>query len=80
MSHRPYSELQQEKASAGEIVLIGRKYIHHKYPERRYQVVDIGIQEASDKVCVIYCDTNMPDIHFVRDLDSWLERFTLAND
>lgn len=84
MPHRSHDELRQELMHAHASVTTGREYIHYKYPERRYRVIDIGIQEESEKVCVIYCDSRSPDIHFVRDLDSWLEkinntpRFVLA--
>jgi hypothetical protein len=74
MPHRTHSVLKQEIAKAKELVQIGSQYIHYRYPKKRYHVLDIGIQEESEKVCIIYCDTNMPDIHFVRDLDSWLEQ------
>lgn len=73
MPHRTHQQLQQEIHEAQLLVQIGSEYIHYKYPNKRYRVLDIGIQEATEKVCVIYCDTTMSDIHFVRDLDSWLE-------
>lgn len=74
MPHRTHSELQSDISRAKELVMIGCEYIHYKYPGKRYKVLDVGIQEDSEAICVIYCDTNMPDIHFVRNLDSWLEQ------
>jgi hypothetical protein len=79
MSHRPPTELQNKLDQAKTEVAIGSLYIHHKYPSKRYLVIDIGIQEANEKVCVIYCDTTMPTIHFVRDLGSWFPRFTITS-
>lgn len=73
MTHIPHEELIKKIKESAKLVEIGNEFTHYKYPERIYQVIDIGIQEATENVCVIYCDKKSPDIHFVRDLDSWLE-------
>ena len=55
------------------LVRVGAIYRHYKFPTRDYMVLNLAIQEATEKVCVIYQDMHEPDAPpFVRDLDSWL--------
>jgi hypothetical protein len=74
MKHISHDELNKRIRQASQEVEIGKIYKHYKYPERDYQVLGFGIQEASQKVCVRYKnikEANAPE--FIRDLDSWLE-------
>lgn len=74
MAHISHDELNKRLAEAGELVVIGGVYRHYKYPEREYFVEKLAIQEATEKVCVIYKDiAAISAPSFVRDLDSWLE-------
>lgn len=69
-----HKELNKSISSASTQVLIGAIYRHYKYPDRKYKVIMLAVQEATEKICVIYHDVahdNSPA--FVRDLDSWLE-------
>lgn len=69
-----HDELNKRITDAGKRVIVGAIYKHYKYPERDYLVEKIAIQEASEKVCIIYHDVASPDAPtFIRDLDSWLE-------
>ena len=68
--------MEQELASARKLVKIGGIYSHYKDPKHLVKVVALGIQEATDKLCVIYCGLANEDILFVRDLDIWLEKPT----
>jgi hypothetical protein len=61
-------------SEASKKVVIGGVYKHFKYPDREYYVENLAIQEATEKVCVIYKDiSQLSTPSFVRDLDSWLE-------
>lgn len=74
LQHLTHEELNKQIKEASELVAIGGVYKHYKYPERKYFVEQICIQEATQKVCILYKDIaslNAPS--FVRDLDSWLE-------
>lgn len=75
MSHLSHDELAKKLIDAAKLVKIGGIYKHYKYPERNYKVTNLAIQEASEKVCVIYQDVSDKSApSFVRDLDSWLEK------
>lgn len=89
LSHASHDELNKRIAKAEKLVTVGATYKHYKYPKRNYLVEKICIQEATEKICVVYKDRNFVNApSFVRDLDSWLEtvewegkmvpRFTLA--
>lgn len=74
MSHITHDELNKKIEEAGKLVVIRGIYKHYKYPERNYLVEKIAIQEATEKLCVVYHDVSVPNSpSFVRDLDSWLE-------
>ncbi len=81
-------DLEKQIKKAASKIFIGKKYFHYKNPTQTYTVLDLGIQEATNKICVIYKADYVEDITFVRDLDIWLskpiingkkvERFTLV--
>lgn len=74
MPHTPYSTLQRKLLNTSTLVRVGALYRHYKYPDRTYKVLLLAVQEASEKICVVYQDTAHPDAPpFVRDLDSWQE-------
>ena len=74
MSHISHDELNKRIAEASTLVTVGAIYKHYKYPERDYLVEKIAIQEATEKICIIYHDMSVQNApSFVRDLDSWLE-------
>ncbi len=73
MPHKDAKVLEKELEIAKRRVKIDGIYSHYKNPEHKVKVTAIGIQEATDKLCVIYQDTANEDLIFVRDLDIWLE-------
>ena len=74
MPHISHEELNKKIEEAAKLVVIGGVYRHYKYPERKYFVEKICIQEATLKVCILYKDiAALSAPSFVRDLDSWLE-------
>jgi hypothetical protein len=86
MPHKGRDVIEKELRTARTQVRVGGTYSHYKNPEHLVKVVAIGIQEATDKLCVVYQDAADRDMLFVRDLDSWLEeplkdtpRFRLVN-
>jgi len=73
-SHISHDELNQKLIDASKQVEVGAIYKHYKFPDRNYRVTNLAIQEAIEKVCIIYQDVADPTAPpFVRDLDSWLE-------
>lgn len=74
MSHISHDELNKRIVAATKLVVIGGVYRHYKYQDRKYFVEKICIQEATEKVCILYKDIAELSVpSFVRDLDSWLE-------
>ena len=74
MPHISHDELNQKLSAAAKLVAVGSIYKHYKYPLRDYKVTILAVQEATEKICVLYTDISDPDAPpFVRDLDSWLE-------
>lgn len=74
MPHISNDELNRKLSDAAKLVSVGSIYKHYKYPERNYKVISLAIQEATEKICIIYKDISESDAPpFVRDLDSWLE-------
>ena len=84
MPHKSHEQVGREIADAGQQVKVGGVYAHYKNRDNHYKVIGFGIQEATDKICVIYQGFDNK-LLFVRDLDDWLskpssdvERFTLV--
>lgn len=67
-------ELEIELIEAEKMIKIGSRYSHFKRPDRTYKVVGLGIQERTEKICVIYQAEYGRKLIFVRDLESWLEQ------
>lgn len=73
MAHKNQIGLERELNQAAEMVKVGEIYSHYKNPQNHYQVIGLGVQEATDKICVIYQAQYGGKFIFVRDLDSWLD-------
>lgn len=73
MKKKSYHALQEEIIEAKEKIVIGAIYCHYKDPNNHYKILGVGIQEATNKICVFYEPLYMRGITFVRDLDNWLE-------
>jgi hypothetical protein len=70
-------ELAEEIEKGRKKISIGSKYTHYKNPSHKYTVLDLAIQEATNKVCVIYKADYVTGITFIRDLDVWLSKPTI---
>jgi len=73
MPHKSHEDLERELGIAKTQVRIGGIYLHYKNPDHKVRVTAIGVQEATDKLCVIYQDMANEKLVFVRDLDVWIE-------
>lgn len=56
-----------------EHIKIGNTYAHYKDPTKQYTVLHLAIQEATEKVCLVYQAQYGEKLIFVRDVDNWLE-------
>jgi hypothetical protein len=74
MEHKSHQILEEELQKAEKLVKVGGIYSHFKHPEKLYKVISLGVQESTDKICVVYRAEYNKKLVFVRDLDSWLEK------
>ncbi len=74
MPNKSHEELEKELAAAKGQVKIGGIYVHYKNPDAFYKVIGLGIQEATDTVCVIYQAEYNKELIFVRDLVDWMKK------
>lgn len=58
---------------AKQVVIVGGIYRHYRSSDLLYKVLAIGIQEATEKICVVYQALYDDQLVWVRDLESWLE-------
>jgi len=79
MSHTSEEETQKLLDKTGKKITIGGIYSHYKNPQNTYKVLNLAIQEATEKVCVIYQAQYGRKLIWVRDLDNWLESVELDN-
>lgn len=89
VGHTPYSELEKKLEDAKAQVEVGGKYFHYKNPSELYKVINIGLLEATEEVCVMYQHPHKKVV-WVRSLSNFLEtveqdgksvpRFTKVSD
>lgn len=73
MGHKTQEELLQDLEKARKKIVVGGYYAHYKHPgEKRYQVVDVAIYEATEEICVIYKSLNMEGEIWIRTLENFL--------
>lgn len=73
MSHLDEKLLQKSINDAKKKIKIGGIYRHYKSGDL-YRVLDLGIIEGTDRVCVIYEAQYGRKIVWVRDADSFNEK------
>ncbi|MCA9390430.1 DUF1653 domain-containing protein, partial [candidate division WWE3 bacterium] len=72
MPNTPHDLLAQKLKEATAKVAVGQKYCHYKNPDRFYEVIALGFQEASEDLCVVYKSLYGEGFVWVRNLDDWL--------
>lgn len=77
MNHTSIEELVKKQKGAQSNVEIDATYAHYRNADLKYKVIAIGLQEATEKVCVIYQALYGDKLTWVRDLDSWLSEVDL---
>jgi hypothetical protein len=73
MEHKDHRQIEKGLEEAKKLVKVGGIYSHYKNSDKLYEVIAIGVQEATDKLCVIYQAKYNEKLIFARDLDSWLK-------
>lgn len=65
--------MEQKLEQAKTKVVIGEYYAHYKHPDvKEYQIVDVGIYENTEEVCVVYKSLHT-GISWIRTLNNFLE-------
>ncbi len=72
MPRKTHEEIERELESAKKRVKIGGTYAHYKN-QRHYTVTAIGLDESTERPCVVYRDAENEKLIFIRDLEVWLE-------
>lgn len=65
-----FARLERE---AAELVEVGATYEHYKNPEKRYTVVLIAIDEATERPCVVYKALYGDGTIWIRSVENFLE-------
>lgn len=73
MSHTTQEDLAKKVEDAKKQVEVGAKYHHYKNRDKHYLIVDVGILEATEEVCVVYKALYDANLTWVRTLDVFLE-------
>ncbi len=71
--NKTQEELEVALQDAHTKIVVGGTYVHFKNSEHTYTVIGLAIQEATEKICVLYQPNYGNKLLFVRDLDVWLE-------
>ncbi len=60
-------------AEARERVVVNGEYVHYKGPEKRYRVESLAIDEATERVCVVYRPLYGEELLWIRTVENFLE-------
>lgn len=71
-NHSSYESLEAKLADASMRVEVGAKYLHYKHPGDPYKVINLGLLEATEEVCVIYQNLEN-NVIWVRTIDKFLD-------
>jgi hypothetical protein len=66
-------KLAKEIEEAKTKVEVGAKYRHYKSDKKIYEVLGIGIVEATNELCVIYQAKYDLQLTYLRPVNVWLE-------
>lgn len=72
MARATLQELETKQKQAKELVEAGTIYYHYRDANLKYQVIEVGIQEATEDVCVVYKSLYGDGVIWIRNLNSWL--------
>jgi hypothetical protein len=70
MNHSSVEMLKQKCEYLAAEITIGQLYFHYRNPQVFYKVLALGLQEATEKPCVIYQNVDNQLI-WVRNVDDW---------
>lgn len=75
MGHISLVKLKNRLVRAKREIHVGGKYYHYKHPDKFYTIINIGILENTEEVCVMYKSED--GIIWVRPIDNFLSKVEL---
>jgi len=72
-NHTSEALLSEKLDECRKIVLVNKFYYHYRSPSDYYKVLDLGLDEATEKVVVIYQAQFGKNLIWTRDIDIWCE-------
>lgn len=54
-------------------IFVGELYYHYRSPSDYYKILNIGLDEATEKVVVVYQAEYGKNLIWIRDIDKWCE-------
>lgn len=72
------TQLQQKLQDSQQKVTVGAHYVYYRDADLKYKVLQIGLQEADEQVCMIYQALYGEQLVWVRNLNDWLAEVELA--
>lgn len=71
-NHSSYESIEIKLADAAKLIKVGATYAHYKHPENPYKVINLGLLEATEEVCVMYQNLKN-NVIWVRTIDKFLD-------
>ena len=76
MGHQSSEQLQQLIITAKQKIAVGQIYSHYKDATKRYRIIAIALDEASESVSIVYEGLYAPYLTWIRPIDNFLESVT----
>lgn len=76
MGHQSSEQLQQLVTAAKQKITVGQIYSHYKDATKRYRIIAIALDEASESVSIVYEGLYAPYLTWIRPIDNFLESVT----
>jgi len=73
-NHSSEDVLFERLISCHDKVVVGGTYYHYRKPLDYYKVLAVALDEATEKIVVIYQAQYGKNLTWVRDIDKWCER------
>lgn len=76
MGHQSTEQLERMVIAAKQKIAVGQIYSHYKDATKRYRIIAIALDEASESVSVVYEALYAPYLAWIRPLNNFLESVT----
>lgn len=80
MGNTSTEDLRQQVTTAQQAIQVGEIYSHYKDHSRRYRIVAIAIDEASESISIVYQALYDPYLTWIRPLNNFQELVTWQDE